>query len=508
MAPVLSALDDEAHPAGLSRPYRDALIIAAAVLAAAMFGILSRPVGFLATVWPANALLLGLMVRNRNFAAPHCWAIAALALIAADLISGSTLALAFWMTFANLSGVVVGYLLFSRLSADDKALLRPLSVLYLLIIAIAAGVTAGLVGCGVEAFLFDRNLLVTWFSWFGSELVSYVAILPVVLTAPARFNVAGHFGNFGRKKANSSDLGRIFLLKFGPALSLGLSLAASWFIGGPGALAFPVPALLWCALTYSLFVTSLATLLVSMWTMASISIGGFGFPPSPQDAHLFNSVRLGATLLALGPITVASVTAAREELLKKLKRTATHDHLTDALTRSAFTRAGSNLLNQLLTQERSVAVIMCDIDRFKGINDNFGHAVGDTVLITFAQVVKDQLRPNDIFGRLGGDEFAIILSDMTIDTTTEIIGRIQKTFASIAHLSDAGRPLSVTASFGGVVAAAGASELANLLAAADEVLYSAKAAGRNRVFVRSYPLRARVEEGEEISEVGTDIVFQ
>ena len=98
--------------------------------------------------------------------------------------------------------------------------------------------------------------------------------------------------------------------------------------------------------------------------------------------------------------------------------------------------------------------------------------------MTFARVVRENLRTTDIFGRVGGDEFAILLPNVSLDLTRQIVERIQANFASVTHLLEGGRSLSVTASFGAVIAVESSPDLGELLEAADEGLYRAKGAGR------------------------------
>ncbi|WP_171974796.1 GGDEF domain-containing protein [Leptolyngbya sp. 'hensonii'] len=154
----------------------------------------------------------------------------------------------------------------------------------------------------------------------------------------------------------------------------------------------------------------------------------------------------------------------------------------DYLTEIANRRATSQILQQILTQkrktERSVAVILLDIDRFKHINDTFGHDVGDQVLITVASRLKKYLRSNDTLGRWGGEEFLIVLVDTTALEVTQLAERLRLVIAEQSF------PLvgKVTASFG-IALSLPDDTLELLVKRADEALYRAKAQGRDQIVV-------------------------
>lgn len=479
MSTFFSSWENAENSTRFSKVSRDVLVVGTAAFIAALLGIYSRPVGFLATVWPANAVILGLMVRNRGYAAPLCWLVAGSALVTADVATGTSLSLAFWMSVANMSGVLVGYLLYIRIEWEHTQLQGPLSVMYLLIIGVSAASAAAVTGAGVEVVIFGRDPALSWISWFSSELANTLAVLPVMLTAPGVVDTSKKLQNW------RLPLRSVFSQAW-PAIAVAVSLIAAWWVGGPGALAFPFPALLWCALTYSRFTTALVTLVVSMSALAWLTLGGLAFSPLLSDVQNMNSVRLGVALLALGPLTVATVTYARKELVERLKRTTTHDYLTDALTRSALTRDGISLLQQLSSGGKSVAVLVCDIDNFKSINDTYGHASGDGVLVAFSSVVSQCIRSTDLFGRIGGDEFVVILSDVNRDQAEQIADRIKTQFSSLTLTGNRNRTFSASVSVGGISLSRAHSNLAHLIDVADGVLYRAKEQGRDRVMMTEY----------------------
>ena len=129
---------------------------------------------------------------------------------------------------------------------------------------------------------------------------------------------------------------------------------------------------------------------------------------------------------------------------------------------------------------------MFDLDRFKSINDRFGHPAGDQVLCVFAEIVGTGFRKSDVVGRLGGEEFAAILVDVTADHVVEIVERIRSAFAS-SNMVIGGAPVDTTVSAGIVFDRKAGSELDDLFAGADELLYRAKTSGRNRFELQVLP---------------------
>jgi diguanylate cyclase (GGDEF)-like protein len=179
---------------------------------------------------------------------------------------------------------------------------------------------------------------------------------------------------------------------------------------------------------------------------------------------------LGFMLLALSKARAT----ARQEIA------ALTDPLTGLANRRAFDLAAERVIRGAQGAEKPVLLIF-DLDRFKAVNDRFGHAEGDRALKIFARVAEANLRKGDIIARFGGEEFAaLVIADPT--TALSIAERIRSAFATEAAPL-AGGVLSVSV---GVAAMEDMSQdLAKTMRAADNALYMAKAAGRNRVFMSS-----------------------
>jgi diguanylate cyclase (GGDEF)-like protein len=177
----------------------------------------------------------------------------------------------------------------------------------------------------------------------------------------------------------------------------------------------------------------------------------------------------------------------RDAELQKALRESRELAITDPLTglhnrRYLGELLGRELLKSLRTRA-PVAAILADIDHFKRFNDTWGHEAGDLVLKQVADVIREHVRGSDIGCRYGGEELAVILPATTLEVAVERAERIRRGIATL-RLDSGGRPLeAVTSSFGVAVFPQHAGDAEALLRAADEALYEAKKAGRNRVVV-------------------------
>lgn len=125
-------------------------------------------------------------------------------------------------------------------------------------------------------------------------------------------------------------------------------------------------------------------------------------------------------------------------------------------------------------------MLFVDLDHFKAINDTHGHAAGDEVLRTVAATLKSQLRRSDLLGRIGGEEFSVFLPDTDLDGARQVAENLRRAVQA-CQLEVDGRQLSITASIGVAVRTSGTQTLQALQQQADEAMYEAKKAGRNRV---------------------------
>lgn len=178
---------------------------------------------------------------------------------------------------------------------------------------------------------------------------------------------------------------------------------------------------------------------------------------------------------------------ARFELEQKLhvsyqetKKLAEHDTLTGLYNRYSFEEALQLNILQKARDNTKLALTLFDLDNFKFINDNYGHHVGDEILIQVSQRVSGCLRGNEVFARLGGDEFAIILSNLqTIDNATRVTKRILNSLDEPFNIS--GVVINMTASIGIAIYPDSTLNANELLKHADIAMYRSKKLGRNQI---------------------------
>jgi diguanylate cyclase (GGDEF)-like protein len=185
--------------------------------------------------------------------------------------------------------------------------------------------------------------------------------------------------------------------------------------------------------------------------------------------------------------------AAAEVAHEVLRFQATHDGLTGLYNRSEALSFLEREISRSARKREPVSVLMLDIDHFKQINDTYGHFTGDDVLRSVARTLKDAVRAYDLAARYGGEEFLIIMSGCNQEETQTFAERVRASIAD-TPIAAAAKDLRVTVSIGAVSADAVPSQR-ELLLSADEALYKAKRAGRNRVVTWSKGSTQMTTEG-------------
>jgi diguanylate cyclase (GGDEF)-like protein len=161
------------------------------------------------------------------------------------------------------------------------------------------------------------------------------------------------------------------------------------------------------------------------------------------------------------------------------QRLTSTDSLTGALSRQGFRNEAQRAIALALRHKHPTSCIVFDVDHFKQVNDKYGHAAGDAVLVECVQACRERLRASDIFGRIGGEEFAVVLPHTGAADAMKVAETLRSSLAEQqVPLADA--PLSITASFGVSTLDRSVGDIDELLRRADVALYIAKDAGRNR----------------------------
>jgi diguanylate cyclase (GGDEF)-like protein len=200
--------------------------------------------------------------------------------------------------------------------------------------------------------------------------------------------------------------------------------------------------------------------------------------------------------LVMPIFTMGAVMMVHDKMMRKAQDDANRDFLTGAWSRRAFFEFAERELLRVQRNGRAVSLMLFDVDHFKRINDTWGHAVGDRVLLEIVQRAEREIRSMDYLARLGGEEFAVLLPEVGEMGARAVADRLRATL-EIPTASDPGAspvqanltdsaPYSVpyTVSIG-VATRQPSESIAELLHRADVALYEAKAGGRNQVVVAS-----------------------
>lgn len=421
----------------------------------------------LASFGMGNAMLLGLFARQPAWRSRYHYAVVCTAnalVLGLQSSHGSGLFGVAALALADTAGLWVGVRLLERLPAPILQMRREQSPWLVLLACLAAS----LVNTGLRWPLLLADLPTpshqTLLMVLGTEFMNHVLVVPLVLS-------------FTRQRRGHKN----YLIHALPLLSLVLSEVLATLIGGPGAMAFTLPAFIWCALRYELFPTALLFVAFTLWKCAA-----FAIDHDPMVTGYFPDVlalRLGLSLLWLGPLTVACSHASRNEVLERLHHASQHDYLTQTLVRATFLRRSDRSLARLRQISAPIAILMLDIDYFKQVNDQHGHGMGDTVLQGFARTLSLQLRQSDLVGRYGGEEFCVCLPGIDLKDALSVAERLRAATLAQGFTTPDGERLHVTVSVGLAHFAASALPASTeaALADADALLYRAKSGGRNRV---------------------------
>jgi len=196
------------------------------------------------------------------------------------------------------------------------------------------------------------------------------------------------------------------------------------------------------------------------------------------QASIWNVVFLSIGTLVMPIFTMGAVMMVHDKMMSKAQDDANRDFLTGAWSRRAFFEFAERELLRVQRNGRAMSLMLFDVDHFKRINDTWGHAIGDRVLLDIVQRANRQIRSMDYLARLGGEEFAVLLPEVG-EAGAQIAAERLRNALETAPSADAA-DVAYTVSIG-VATRQKSESIAELLHRADIALYEAKAGGRNRV---------------------------
>ncbi|KQM14760.1 GGDEF domain-containing protein [Novosphingobium sp. Leaf2] len=242
------------------------------------------------------------------------------------------------------------------------------------------------------------------------------------------------------------------------------------------------------AITGQWQLTTLVTLLVATLIGTGLGLAAIHalLAPLSQATAMLQAIQTGERVPVVpqgandlvGRLLDGVATAANESAapIERLTDAAERDPLTGIRNRRGFLDAAE----QVLRSRGNAVLAIIDIDRFKTINDDFGHDTGDALLRSLAKRIEDHLRRSDIAARWGGEEFAVLLPHTTLDEARLVMERLRATVALDKGLGVEDRAVTFSC---GLAPVRSFAQLADATKQADEALYAAKNAGRNQVHV-------------------------
>lgn len=201
-----------------------------------------------------------------------------------------------------------------------------------------------------------------------------------------------------------------------------------------------------------------------------------------SSEHQLRALCTGADTFLTKPVKSADLLAAVESRIRRgrtVRNLVTRDPLTGLLNRRETLRRLDDGVARFQRYGHTLSLVMLDLDHFKSINDNYGHAMGDKVIKHFSMALQSVLRDDDIICRWGGEEFVLVLTETGPDITTKIVQRVAAFLLDSSPFDDFKYTFSA-----GIVSAEAGMDGENMLDIADRRLYQAKAQGRNCIVSR------------------------
>ncbi len=454
-------------------------------LATALGGLaISRQAGNIATLWPPNGMLVAALLLSPRQRWMDILVAGAIGSVSANLFNGSSAIAASSITLANLVEAMIAATIIRRETGRRVLFQHSSDVMVLILASVTAALIAGALSATSAALLAGAPFVTIFIKWVAGDVLGLLVVMPIAVIAHDLLTRGPDL-----MMARSSRLEAALILTGVLVVSV-----AVFSPDVPPVQFLVMPTVLLASFRLGPLGAALSTVIVavvgSIGTVLAASAGAS--TPDEVTLRVFN-FQLNLAVLFLTALPIGSAMAQRAQLERDLtdaKERADHyatemaslvnvDDLTGLATRRCFLEQ----LDQMAATARRVGhpltLAMIDIDHFKPINDQYGHAVGDAVLMAIGAACRSAVRSADVIGRLGGEEFAMLMPLTDQETAFRIVDRLREAVAAIAIPTSDGRTVSVTISVG--MAMFVDQQIDRLLLDADRALYSAKETGRNRV---------------------------
>ncbi|WP_318389409.1 diguanylate cyclase [Enterobacter sp.] len=452
------------------KPLRNTVILFVLTTLFYAMGATLRLVEELSLFWPLNAVMAGVFARHTFLNRLNNYVVCYVAMVLYDGLTTNWGTASFIINFSNIVFILTFALLVQRDKRRPKRATALANTLKMFNYCLLASVLCACFGAVGSSGIDSQTFWPLFADWFSEQFSTGVLVLPCMLA-------------LSWPGVTKPFYVQHLLQHLLPVVALAFSVGISVLIGGVGSLAFPLPALIWCAVRYSLLMTALLTLVTGaaeIMLMAN-SIINIAVGSHLQTPDMF-SARLGIATMAICPIMVSVSVSSINALMRQVSLRADFDFLTQVYSRSGLYEA-LRKLEEARMPRNHLTVMLLDIDYFKSINDNYGHECGDKVLTSFARKVQQVVGEQGKVARMGGEEFAVLA--MTQDATAAMALAENIRLAIEQHrFRWRSQTLSITVSIGlsnGMADSWQLTEAFNsLLNEADKSLYRSKKGGRNR----------------------------
>lgn len=429
----------------------------------------------IATFWPANALLVALLLAGGRPRWRTVLSAGFVANVVANLVTRGTLIGPMLYGIANLAEVTVAVLLLRRAVGENIILASTSTVMRFIVVAgLIAPSASGILGALTAYLVYSEPFARSLQTWVASDGLGLLIFTPFFAAM-----VRGDFAVcYGRKTwlERAESLGMLALV--------GATAYFVFFCASRPLLFAIFPPLLLITFRNGRLGAKAGVMLVAI-IGGLATMHGYGpvlqLAPDPATRAFFFQVFLAVTLLTCLP-AAAEVTARsrRTEALvvhdRDMTRAALEDELTGAWNRNGFGVEVCNWIHSAPTALYSLLAI--DFDHFKRINDQWGHQAGDAALKHVASVVTSCIRTQDRLGRIGGDEFLILLPNSNADRATLIAERIRSAVHETPFVVDEISVVLISLSIG-VASSQSGESYKDVSRRADQALYEAKRGGRD-----------------------------
>ncbi len=487
MSATLMPLDAPSHDAPPQELNRFLLIavLALGYLATALGGLaISRQAGNIATLWPPNGMLVAALL----LIGPRRWSevliAGAIGSLSANLFNGNTLLAASSITVANLVEAVIAASIIRHQTGRRVLFRQSGDVAVLIVASITAALVAGALSATSAKLLAHAPFTTIFIKWVLGDVLGLLVVMPIAVIA---HDLVKHGPDLMMSQRSHGEATLILAGVFGVSVAV-------FSPNVPPVQFLVMPTVLLASFRLGPLGAALSTVIVAIvGSLGTVLAAKAGLNTADEVTLRVFNFQLNLAVLFLTALPIGAAMAQRSQLerdlmdekeradrfAKDMASLANIDDLTGLATRRFFLDQLDNMAATARRIQQPLTLAMIDIDHFKPINDNFGHAVGDAVLMAIGAACRTAVRSDDVIGRLGGEEFAMLMPLTDQDTAYRIVDRLREAVAAIAIPTSDGRSVSVTISIG--MAMFENTQIDRLLLDADRALYLAKERGRNRI---------------------------